>query len=136
LAIPIEEIPDDDSIYYRVHTNLVKTAGGKLGPNCFRDPTGDGMSTDWSKYATPQQTRLAKGHEKAIHYGVTGSVVGRVRQIEKLTVAHAPIDDNDAHTHVLGLSTDDELLTMQRAELYEACGRVWLLEPGSPVTNA
>ena len=134
LLIPVEDIPDADAAFYRVHWNFVRTAGGKLGPNCFRDPTGYGMSTDWSKYKTPQQTRLANGAEKAINYGVTGLQIGRVRQVERLTVVHAPTDDNDAHTHVLGLATDDELRTIQRVELYEACDRKWLIAPMSPVT--
>jgi hypothetical protein len=132
--IPIEDIPDADVAYYRVHWNLVRTAGGKLGPNCFRDPTGYGMSTDWSKYKTPEQTRLGAGVEKAINYGVTGLQVGHVRRIERLTVVHAPTEDNDAHTHVLGLSTEDELRTIQRAEMYDACDRKWLIEPMSPLT--
>lgn len=94
------------------------------------------MSTDWSKYRTPQQTRLGKGIDRALHYGVTAFKVGRVRQIERLTVVHVPLEDNDAHTHVLGLSTtDDELLTMQRAELYDACDRRWVIDPQSPVTQ-
>jgi hypothetical protein len=92
------------------------------------------LSTDWSKYKTPEMTRFGNGPEKAITYGVTGLRVGRVRQIDRLTVVHAPLDDNDAHTHVVGLATtDDELRTIQRAELYDACDRRWLIEPGSPV---
>ena len=68
-------------------------------------------------------------------YGVTGLPVGQVRRIEKLTVVHAPVEANDAHSHVHGLSTELELLTMQRHELYEACERSWLIEPNSPVSN-
>jgi hypothetical protein len=132
--IPAEFIPDDADLYYRVHRDLVKPTGGKLGPNCFRDPQGLGLSTDWSKYKTPRETRLAKGVEKAINYGVTGLPVGRVRQIQQLTVVHTPNADNDAHTDIFGLSTtDDELRTMQRYELYEACGRTWLIEPGASI---
>ena len=116
--ISVEDIPDEDSLYYRVHINLLKTLGGKLGPNCFRDP-GGGMSSDWSKYSSPEQARARSGNDKAANYGVTGLQVGRVRQIEGLRIEHAPIDGNDAHAHVLGLGKD-ELLTQQRAELYDA----------------
>jgi hypothetical protein len=128
-VIPVEEIPDADVTYYRVHVNLVKTSGGKLGPNCFRDP-GGGMSVDWSKYATPEKTRTAKGPENAQKYGIAALPVGRVRQITALSVVHAPVEGNDAHSHVHGLSTE-ELLTEQRAELYEACGGDWLIPPGA-----
>jgi hypothetical protein len=129
--VPIEEIQDDAGLYYRVHITL--TDRGRIRPNCFRDPKGDGMSTDWSKYATPAQTRLAKGAEKAMSYGVTELPVVRVRRIEQLTVIHAPVDGNDAHSSVHGLSVERELLTMQRHELYEACSRSWLIEPNSPI---
>ena len=123
--IPVEVIPDDDSLYYRVHISFVTTAG-RFGPNCFIDR--DGMSTDWSKYATPEQTRNAKGPAKAANYGIVGLPVGPVRKIEALSVVHAPVDGNDAHSHVMGLSKG-ELLTRQREELYVASGRKWLLSP-------
>ena len=125
-----EYIPDDDRLYYRVHINFVASNGGKIGPNCFHDPTGRGMSTDWSKYATPERTRNAKGPERATQYGISQLPVGRVRQIDELSVVHAPEEDNDAHSHVLGLSTVGELKTQQRLELYEACGGTWLIPPG------
>lgn len=131
--IQFEHIPDTADLYYRVHISL--TDSGKIRPNCFRDQKRDGMSTDWSKYRTPEQTRLGNGPEKAMSYGVTGLPVGQVRRIEELTVVHAPIEGNDAHSHVHGLAIDRELLTMQRYELYEACGRKWLIEPNSPLAN-
>ncbi len=132
--IPVEVIPDNADLHYRVHRNLVKTSGGRLGPNCFRDPTGEGLSTDWSKYKTAAQTRLSKGADKAIDYGVVTLPVGRVRGIQQLSVVHAPTNDNDAHSHILGISTtDEELRTMQRSELYEACDRRWSIEPGAAV---
>jgi hypothetical protein len=90
------------------------------------------MSTDWSKYATPEGTRAGKALEKAPNYGVTALDVGLVRQIEQLSVVHAPTEENDAHTHVVGLA-NDELLTRQRAELYDACNRRWLIAPEDPV---
>lgn len=134
--IPAEPIPDSDDLYYRVHVNLLKTVDGKLGPNCFRDPTGQGMSTDWSKYATPEQSRAGKGIDKAANYGVTGLHVGHVRRIDALSVIHEPLEENDAHTHVLGLAPEGELLTQQRLELYHACDRRWVIAPGDPVVQA
>jgi len=89
------------------------------------------MSTDWSKYATPEQTRR-KGAKPPTDYGIAELPVGSVREIEALTVVHFPLDDNDAHSHVLGLSTAGEILTRQRFELYNACGRNWLIPAGAP----
>jgi hypothetical protein len=130
-VIPPEEIPNADQLYYRVHVGFVKHANGKLRPNCFRDKNADGMSTDWSKYATPEQTRR-RGAKQVTDYGIAGLPVEAVRLIEALTVVHVPRDNNDAHSHVLGLSTAAEILTRQRYELYNACGRDWLIPVGAP----
>jgi hypothetical protein len=130
--IPAENIPDEDRLFHRVHIDIVRTSGGKLGPKCFRDSSGKGMSTDWSKYSSPERTRMGNGTHKAKNYGVTALGVGRVRQIDQLQVVHDPTDDNDAHTNILGLS-QGELLTQQRAELYDACGRSWVIHPDAPV---
>ena len=135
--IPVETIPDEDDLYYRVPINLLKTQGGKLGPNCFRDPTRQGkLSTDWSKYATPEQTRAGMGLHKAGSYGVTALHVGRVRGIEALSVVHEPTENDDAHAHVWGLVIEEsELKTQQRHELYDACDRRWVIAPGDPVVQ-
>jgi hypothetical protein len=95
------------------------------------------MSTDWSHFATPEQTRRAKGIDKAPNYGIAQLPVGDVRKIQDLTVVHEPVEGNDAHTHVFGLADDDnsELLTQQRADLYVACGRDWLIPPGTPIAS-
>ena len=133
--IAVEQIPDTASLFHRVHENIVKQSGGQLRPNCFRDPNGTGLSTDWAKYSTPEETRLRNGAGKAIHYGVVRFDVGAVRRIQQLSVAHTPTDDNDAHADIVGLSTtDDELLTAQRVELYDACARTFLIKPGSPLS--
>jgi hypothetical protein len=129
-VISPEEIPDGDQLYYRVHANFVLHTNGKLGPNCFKEKGGNGLSADWSKYSTPERTRNGMGVEKAANYGIVSLPVGVVRRIEALTVVHAPRETNDAHSLVQGLSTGDELLTQQRAELYDACGRAWLIAPG------
>jgi hypothetical protein len=127
-VIPVEEVPDEHELYYRIHVNLVRDNGYRVRPNCFRD-LGGGMSTDWSKYSTPDRTRSAKGDEKAPSYGIVALGVSGVRAIQHLSVIHAPLEGNDAHTNVHGLSTEDELLTQQRAELYDVCGRQWVIAP-------
>ena len=131
--IAVDQVPDEAILYHRVHVNFVKHSGGHLRPNCFSDKKGVGLSTDWDKYSTAAQTRLRPGPEKAVNYGIVGFNAGAVRHIQQLTVAHSPTEDNDAHTDIFGLSTDAELLTAQRAELYDACGRRFLIEPGSPL---
>lgn len=66
------------------------------------------MSTDWSRYAAPEQTQrggLRRGPE---HYAVLALNVGAVRAIPHQIVEHAPIfadpevPDNRAHAEVAG----------------------------------
>ena len=53
-AWPVEDIPDGDKLFMRVHRNWCP--GGDLSPGVFRDH-GGGMSTDWERYSTPQEAR-------------------------------------------------------------------------------
>ncbi len=126
MPISSEEIPDAHDVYYRIHISFVQLTG-RPGPNCFRD--NDGMSVDWSKYSTPDQTRRRQGDDKAHKYGIVGLRVGGVRQIEALSVQHVPRDGNDAHSNIYGLSKGEQL-TRQRGELYAICGKGWLIAPG------
>ena len=111
---PVEKIPDVDNLFMRIHRNLIRD--GEPMPGAFRDNEG-GMSTDWSKYATADQTRSG-GRQDAELYGVIKMQVGGVRSIKPLTVAHAPLDSNQAHTDVFG-----EKDTEVRLKLCRIC--VW-----------
>jgi hypothetical protein len=132
-VIQVQSIPHTDRLYYRVHVNLVKTTGGKLGPHCFRDPHYEGMSVDWSEYSTAEQTRNRQGVQNASKYGIACLPVAPVWQIEGLSVKHDPTEENDAHSNVLGLAPPSALQTRQRLELWDACGRDWLLAPGDHI---
>ncbi len=93
----IEHIPDEDLLYMRVHKTYCRDS--KLAPIAFRDHEG-GMSTDWSRYARPEQTRdRAKDPSKN---AVVSMGVERVRAIQGLQVVHSPLHDNRAHTNVIG----------------------------------
>ncbi len=94
----IEDIPDNDVLFYRVHVN--NTADGKPIPGAFRD-VGDSMSTDWNKYATASESQSrAKKPEKN---GILKLNVGSVRSIPQ-TVTHSPDLElnNRSHTSVIG----------------------------------
>lgn len=106
---PIEEIPDTDDLYLRVHRRWFDQ-NGQLDAGCFRnhpEQTG-GMSTDWSKYATPDQTRRRELRSRPADNAVVALNVGEVRAIPEQAVAHAPIQgdpdipDNRAHAEVFG----------------------------------
>lgn len=108
---PVEDIPGVDRIYMRVHFRQVD-AGNPM-PGAFSDHEG-GMSTDWEKYSTPDETQL-RGKQAPNLYGVIGLVVGSVRKIPGLGVVHEPIDDNRAHTEVFGKKDPQTRLQLLRS---------------------
>lgn len=96
-------MPDEDLLYYRVHrdffTGNVPRNDTYIPPGAFRDREG-AMSTDWSKYATPdeaqQRARVPEDN------GVVCLSVGAVREEAKQRVQHSPLEHNRAHTDVIG----------------------------------
>lgn len=92
-----EPIPDNNYLYQRVHSTFVND--GKLNPGVFSDHQG-AMSTDWSKYSTPEKSRLrAKQPEKN---GIIQLMAGKIREIPNQQIEHEPENDNQAHTNIYG----------------------------------
>lgn len=79
----------------RAHAGYIRD--GALQPGVFKTREG-GMSVDWCKYATPEQTlmRAPKPWENA----VIEMNVGRVRSIPTLDVRHTPELGNQAHCDI------------------------------------
>jgi hypothetical protein len=99
---PTEQIPDVDLLFMRVHKNDIQN--GQPIPGVFKnrgEGEQEGMSTDWSKYSTPEQTKL-RAINQAWRGGVIQIVVGEVRKVPRQTVEHAPLRENRAHTNVKG----------------------------------
>ncbi len=99
---PTEVIPDEDSLFMRVHRNYIKD--GQPIPGTFRnhgEGDQDGMSTDWSKYSTAEQTKQ-RATNPLWQGGVIKMRVEKVREIPQQKVQHAPLDDNRSHTNVKG----------------------------------
>ena len=99
---PIEDIPDADLLFMRVHKNDIQ--GGTPIPGVFRnrgEGNQEGMSTDWSHHSTAEQTKL-RAANPSWKGGVIQMVVGNVRKIPHQAVVHAPLPDNRAHTNVKG----------------------------------
>ena len=104
---PIEEIPDTDVLYYRVHkTRYLETSRAlpadapkdELPPNLFKFIKGD-LSVDWSKYATPQESK-DRARVPADN-GIVEFEAGAVRaQAHK--VVHTPEQNHRAHSSVRG----------------------------------
>jgi hypothetical protein len=141
-------------LYMRVLGAQVTTLGDELLPDSvvFRnhgeDPEVRGMSTDWSRYATPQETRKRARKRPPSMYGVISLSVGKVRTIPFQRDKHTPIfnapedpdnPNNRAHTDVLGPKSKDEtgdrrLSTEIRNRFQEIS--VWEIYPDDPVAEA
>lgn len=98
----VEIIPDGDLLYMRIHADFVERNSGDVRPGAFRDH-GNGMSTNWNKYAGPEETRN-RGVREPEKNGVISFNVGRTRAINSLIVTHSPdvLKGNRAHTDVIG----------------------------------
>lgn len=114
----IEEIPDTDKLFYRIHPNWV--VDGEIIPGAFRE-VGDGMSTAWSKYSTP--TQLQKRASSLVN--IISLEVRPVRSIGGLEVIHAPLYnqieqiDDQAHSLVKGIPKQKILRAKVRDSLID-----------------
>lgn len=117
-AWPQELIPDKDELFMRVHRNW--TLNGNPIPGAFRDHAG-GMSTDWAKYSTPEET-LRRALKNPERNGVVKLQVSEVRAIPNQTVVHTPEVTNRAHTDVLGVK--DEEVRLKLTRIY-----TWIIDP-------
>lgn len=56
---PIEYIPNEDKLHCRVHKAFLKNNDESPSASAFKNTPedGDNLSTDWSKYSTPEQCR-------------------------------------------------------------------------------
>jgi hypothetical protein len=106
---PKEVISDADHLYMRVHEVFVSDEG--VAPGAFKDHQG-GMSTDWEKYSTPEETRQRA--KEPLRNGVIQLVAGSVRGIPGLSVEHTPSLDNRAHTDVFGQKSPEVRLKLKR----------------------
>jgi hypothetical protein len=111
LVWPIEKIPDLDSVFMRAHETYFRN--GDLMPGVFKAKDG-GMSVDWSKYSTPEETRLRS--KNPAKNAVVSLSVGGIREIGELDVEHRPEPENRAHSEI-DLPNDHEQLTEMRVFL-------------------
>jgi hypothetical protein len=103
----IENIPDEDVVYMRLHRSMIDPEGN-LNPGLIRLRPGEhGMSVDWNKYSTPEETRNRA--KVPADNGVVSFPVGGVRKIPFQEVLHAPIPQNQAHAEIIGDKKDPEI---------------------------
>ena len=106
---PAEGIPYAERLFMRAHRVFFR--GGELAPGVFRDH-GDGMSVDWERYSSPEETRLRAREPE--DNAVVQMVTGEVRAIPPLTVEHRPIRENRAHSEVLGTKDPEVRVKLRR----------------------
>jgi len=136
----VEEIPDHDSLFYRVPIGALRP-DLKVHPGVFKENRGS-MSTDWEKYSPASETRARTG--KPQQFAVLRMAVGQIRGIDGLTVSHSPVQnidgqpDNRAHSDVHGIephATDKIDLGRKekvRTELKQRFS-VWEIAPKAPI---
>jgi hypothetical protein len=110
---PVEDIPNDDKLYYRVHAMYIRD--GNLTPGVFCERV-DGMSTDWEKYSTPEQSRQ-RVNKNPLQNGIVSFIAGQLRNDVNLEVIHKPTD-NRAHSLVKGKEVKIQDSTEVRLKLY------------------
>jgi len=117
---PVEEIPDNARLFRRVHSNFLRGQAGfdesYIPPGAIRK-TDAGLSTDWSKYSTPKQTRFRAPKPEA--NGVISLPVGPVRREASQTVEHDPVPDNQSHSLVVGKKDEETRVLLLRLARWE-----------------
>ncbi len=113
----IEEIPDDNKVFYRIHKSFFRE--GKLIPGAFRE-IRDGMSADWEKYSTPADSicRAKKPEDN----GIVSLLVGNMRKTD-LEVTHRPSEENRSHSIVKGREKriqDDPEVRLKLMKMYNS----------------
>ena len=111
-----EFIPDDNSVFMRVHRNDLDLEGRPV-PGAFRNsPRGaPGMSVNWDKYSDAKSTRR-EGPQTPQNYAVVRLHVGSTRRIPGQSVEHSPdyVRRNRAHTDVIGVKDAEARLCFLR----------------------
>jgi hypothetical protein len=96
----------------RIHKNHVD--GDRIILLAFKKH-GVGMSTEWEKYSTAEETRERArefGKDPGA-YGVVAFVTGEVRAIPGHSVVHSPTR-NRAHTDVIGPQSEESRVLLSR----------------------
>jgi hypothetical protein len=124
-----EIIPDDNLLFRRARLNLYNPRTRKFTEPAFmiRPRRGEkGLSVNWEKYATAEQTSYDRKTKKKY---CVGSIMARVPRTLNLEVIHTPNKGNRAHSAICG----DDLLDSQKnyqiaGYLADACEPIIIIE--------
>ncbi len=115
----VEDIPDPDKLFFRIHQTFIHS--GEVKPKVFVERGTDsakGMSTNWDKYSTAQN--LKDGARVPEDNGIASFITGEIRNIG-LKVNHAPLEDNQSHTNISGLpgNPKDTKFRLQMMDMFK-----------------
>lgn len=138
---PKEPIPHTDSLYCYVHKSAVNKKDRMPFERAFRNtpfnPGSTNLSSDWSFYSTPEETRQLIGKQKNYKgenknpddYFIVALLVGEIYgTFQNQEVLHDPVQnhhelpDNRAHSIIVGEKNERE-----RYDFVKICG--WVIEP-------
>jgi len=113
---PLENFLDEHVLYRGIHKNyLINWSDfNKIPPNVFSYKKDEkGISTDWSKYATPQFTLSHLRNPDLKDNGILEINVGNLKETIKgynlpLIIEHNPLKLNRAHTLIIGINTKNK----------------------------
>ena len=141
----IEFIDDVYSLYVRVHKSFISSKDGKPRSSAFTNTPkdGDNLSSDWSKYCSPQSARALIGKQKKFDgtfkkpelFFMWELNVGKIRKVNPTqSVQHDPVENkpeldglpnNRAHSIIIG---DKPINNAEfRVSLYKAGD--WIIKP-------
>lgn len=95
-----ESIPDDDDLYRRAYPKHYNEKTGRFSLAVFLLRKGEkGLSVNWSKYSTSEETSLDPKTQKRFY---VGALYAKVPRHEELEVVHAPARKNRAYSLITG----------------------------------
>jgi hypothetical protein len=121
---PAELIPDRARVFRRVHRTFLLGRAEKdedgIPLGAIRKDVE--LSTDWSKYSTPEETRsrALKPEANGVISLPVGSIRRETQQTETVqTVEHAPEPNNRSHSLVVGRKDQETRVLLSRLARWE-----------------
>lgn len=130
----VEKIPIDAVLYCFIHKEALNHSTRKPVERAFRNTPfigGTDLSSDWSKYSTPDETRNRVGSQQkpngsfknpADYYVIRLLVSQILTELPTQNIEHNPLPTNRAHTKILG-EKDVEV----RLKFFDLCN--WEISP-------
>jgi hypothetical protein len=130
LGWPVETIPDEDTVYRRVHKALLDLEDPDFIPPAAFRVVADEISVEWEKYASADEA-LRRARDPLVN-GLVELQASTIRETGSLDVKHTPLSDNRAHANIVGFhGLQKSKLTKLRLQL--SMRARWTIKPPVPV---